>query len=84
MFFKQYSTLKIILDNYKTARTKHHITGIYDFRRVELYSMHLVQLTNVLLNTQLQLFPFHFLNFLIVEFVPVAGTSVLHMGNVVA
>lgn len=44
----------------------------------------LVLLTYVLFNAKLQLLAFHLLNFLIVEFVPVAGTSILHMGNVVA
>lgn len=51
---------------------------------MEPYSAHLVLLTNVFLNAKLQLLAFHLLNFLIIEFVPVAGTSVLHVGDVVA
>lgn len=49
-----------------------------------LYSVHLVLLTNVLLDTKLQLLAFHLLYFLIIEFVPVTSTSILYMGDVVA
>lgn len=51
---------------------------------MKLYRVHLVLLTNLLLCAKLQLLAFHLLNFLVIEFVPVARTSVLHVGNVVA
>lgn len=45
---------------------------------------HSAPLTNVLLSAELQLLAFHLLNLLVVELVPVACPSVLHVGDVVA
>lgn len=43
-----------------------------------------VWLTDVFLKAKLKFLAFHLLNFLIVEFVPVSGVSILHVSNVVA
>lgn len=44
----------------------------------------LTRLTYVFLDAKLQFLAFHLLDFLIVEFVPVSGVSVLHVSDVVA